>query len=83
MQCTVLCLHARRPIDGQPSLIGEANFHAFATDVGLQLSSIYPCSIQWLHASLQIAKGLEFLSSMKYVHRDIAARNCLGKLVLA
>ena len=27
---------------------------------------------------IQIAKGLEFLSNNNYVHRDIAARNCLG-----
>ena len=29
----------------------------------------------------QVVKALEFLSSHKYVHRDIAARNCLGQLL--
>ncbi len=28
---------------------------------------------------LQVAHGLEFLSQHKYVHRDVAARNCLGE----
>ena len=28
---------------------------------------------------LQIANGLAFLEASKYVHRDIAARNCLGR----
>lgn len=29
----------------------------------------------------QVAKALEFLAKLKFVHRDIAARNCLGKSV--
>ena len=28
---------------------------------------------------LQIATALEYLAANKYVHRDVAARNCLGK----
>ena len=28
--------------------------------------------------ALQIATALEYLAANKYVHRDVAARNCLG-----
>lgn len=32
---------------------------------------------QFLSCCLQVAKGLTYLSSLKFVHRDIATRNCL------
>ncbi|GLH15030.1 Tyrosine-protein kinase transmembrane receptor Ror [Gryllus bimaculatus] len=32
---------------------------------------------EFLHIALQIATGMEYLSSHHYVHRDLAARNCL------
>jgi hypothetical protein len=28
--------------------------------------------------ALDIAKGLAYLAELKYVHRDVACRNCLG-----
>lgn len=36
--------------------------------------------IEFFHFALDIARALEFLGSQMYVHRDIAARNCLGEL---
>jgi hypothetical protein len=32
---------------------------------------------EFFHFALDVAKALEFLASQSYVHRDIAARNCL------
>ena len=38
--------------------------------------------IEFFHFALDIARALDFLASQQYVHRDIAARNCLGELHL-
>jgi receptor tyrosine kinase-like orphan receptor 1 len=32
---------------------------------------------QFLYIALQIAEGMEYLSSHHYIHRDLASRNCL------
>ena len=34
-------------------------------------------SSDFLHCSLQVARGVAYLASRKYVHHDIASRNCL------
>ena len=38
--------------------------------------------IEFFHFALDIARALEFLASQMYIHRDIAARNCLGEVLL-
>lgn len=47
----------------------------------MQLASIVKSSLMTESFLFQVAKALEFLAKLKFVHRDIAARNCLGKSV--
>jgi len=35
--------------------------------------------VEFYQFATHIAVALEFLASQQYVHRDVAARNCLGK----
>ena len=58
--------------------LGDAHFVSFATDV----SSVYCIMDYILHVRmlmmLQVAEALKFIGEERFVHRDIAARNCLG-----
>ena len=38
---------------------------------------VYCTSSELLSLSVQVAEGLEFMHNMRYIHRDIAARNVL------
>ena len=74
------------------SFLKESHFISFATDVSNnyntfcikenKISTIVcytakPKILSW--KILQVANALDFLARRKYVHRDIAARNCLGE----
>lgn len=70
-------------LDGE-SRIGFAHFLSFARDVSktlsplkLTLDSKFFAPFIIIHG--QVAEALEFLEKRKHVHRDIAARNCLGE----
>ena len=64
-----------RPKSSDPTLIGIYHQIRFAGDVS-------HCSDDDNKLSLsQIANALAFLESQKYVHRDVAARNCLGTFI--
>ena len=78
-----------RPSDGEEPAISESDFYSFAVDVSViqHLSRIFKWpnlrfAIDFIFHLLQVALALDFLASNKYVHRDIAARNCLGMLVI-
>ena len=61
------------------SLITENVAISIVTDV-CNIMNIASNSV--LHIYLhQVASGLEYLATNKYVHRDVAARNCLSKTV--
>ena len=39
--------------------------------------SIFITPSEFLNFSLQVARGMAYLAELKYIHRDIASRNCL------
>ena len=52
------------------------NSHELATSESILLPNQLPVSIL-LYMAVQIASGMRYLASLKYVHRDLASRNCL------
>ena len=44
---------------------------------GEEEGSVFITSSDFIHCSLQVAEGLAYLANQRYVHRDIATRNCL------
>lgn len=49
-----------------------------ATHIGV-ISSRQLNEGELISAAVQVARGLAYLAGRFFVHRDIAARNCLGK----
>ena len=64
-----------RPDEKGQTCIREKQFHTFACDVRINYElQVYT----FLYHFFQIALALDFLAENHYVHRDVAARNCLG-----
>ena len=48
-----------------------------SNDPLLHICTVYLSQEDLLSASVQIATGMEYLAKLRFVHRDLATRNCL------
>ena len=58
--------------------LGDDHFVSFATDVSSVYILHYGLYLVRMLMMLQVAEALKFIGEERFVHRDIAARNCLG-----
>ena len=84
------CLTYRPTNDDDTSVITDSVAFNIANDVRNRsmLCCMFTCVVYLVYVHIfiklyvfhkQIASGLEYLTTNKYVHRDVAARNCLSK----
>ena len=79
-------LRKNKPTSTKPSLLKKNELMGFASDVCMAKEiATLSCGSHYFHVRIlyvifQIANALAFLEANKYVHRDIAARNCLGRI---
>src|SRR5205085_1097052 len=64
------------PSDGMPMVItpfmANGDLHSY-----IRNEKNMPTVRELITWGVQIAQGMEYLSSLKFVHRDLAARNCM------
>ena len=51
--------------------------HNLTVAEGSDIDFVLPAQKQLLSMCLQVAQGMAYLASQKFVHRDLASRNCM------
>lgn len=64
-------------LGGLDDLLRKSDLDNATIDQKEREESVLVTSSNFLHCSLQVARGVAYLAEQKYVHRDIASRNCL------